>query len=464
MSERQEMFEDQERQRLAAELANKQAREAREREIFEQRQQARVVPKVTPRPVTPPPTITKTTPIQRRGAAFKPKKTITDVANSLFRDANLPTVEQQREAIRTIGISAARQLFKPTTIKEAKARLGLVIVEPLIGGAEEATLGFGSQSASRPETLQLRIVGAIATPTAADFAVGWALSKLGITKVGKAIIKKVDDFLTGKSQTLGLTADQLDELRQLSKIEDLDKLEDALKKINPDTLSGIEEISDFYRKNPAQFSAGASVIPEPVFIFENIADDLSLEADDLILLINQNKDLFADGTIITALISTLSQKDAVKVLSETTNLSDAQISSVVSEIKSRSKTRSELFEEAKSRIIVEPTITPIQVQAQTQAQIQQTTKELLTEPVLTEVITTPTVILGKPEREKRNKINLPLFRGRKQKYQVTFFFTTTEKEVKVVEARSFPSAVNKAQRGRRPRKKQPKLIDIVKIK
>ena len=75
MSERQQAFEDQERQRLAAEAANRDAREALAEKTA-----------VTPRPPTPTkPTITPPTqPVRRRGAAFKPKKTITDVANNLI--------------------------------------------------------------------------------------------------------------------------------------------------------------------------------------------------------------------------------------------------------------------------------------------------------------------------------------------------------------------------------------------
>jgi len=56
-----------------------------------------------------------------------------------------------------------------------------------------------------------------------------------------------------------------------------------------------------------------------------------------------------------------------------------------------------------------------------------------------------------------------LFRGKKSMFRVTFFFTKSETEVKNVEARSFVEATQKAQRQRKTRKKQPRLIDVVRL-
>jgi len=121
----------------------------------------------------------------------KPQKNINDVAQNLYNKANLPSKEHQDLMVKQYGVSGAKARMKPT-VKQVKARLGLAIIEPIVGGAQEATLGLVKVN-NRPHTQQLRIIGALATPTAADMIAAYTLSKLALGKKAKRILQKIDE-------------------------------------------------------------------------------------------------------------------------------------------------------------------------------------------------------------------------------------------------------------------------------
>lgn len=425
---------------------------------------------------------TKSIELPKRGAAAPPLKgkTITDLANKLYGEANLPTISDQKQAVKDLGISGARQKFKPKNVNEVKARLGLAIVEPIIGGIDEATFGLtSSQSASRPATQQLRILGAIATPTAADAVAGWVLAKAGATRIGKSALKKMNKYLLDVGDPIfpKLTAAELDEVRQWEKLGGgLTNLRRTAKK-SPKILNSIEEISDFYKKNPAQFSAGASFIPEEVFIFQNLANEYDFEIDELINFVQKNDDLFSDGTIITGLLPTLSKKDKRKLLGATTTLPSKQINKIINKIDTTYFSKTDLdalldqlpeireLEETKIFDITKPDEKVIPDTDHIPKTVPKTT---LDEPVIPieepvpvdEVIGTPPLGLPKTEVEARRQLTLTLRAGKKETYRVSY---KGEKSF-TFEARSFPDAMQKGQRIRTPTKKLPKSGELVRIR
>lgn len=399
--------------------------------------------------------------------------TIVDIANKLTQDAGF--VQKT---------SLAQKPIKPTR-KQLKARLGLAIIEPIIGGVQEATLGLiGPQQ--RPATSVLRIAGAVATPTAADMAAGWIFARAGATALGRRTLKKMEKFLLNIGDPIfpKLTPAQLDEVRQWEKMGGgLTHLQRTAKKA-PGILKTVDQISDFYKKNPAQFSAGASFIPEEVFIFQKFAEKYDFEIDELILFINKNDDLFSDGTIINGLIGVLKPSDAKKVIGATTKLPKDVIDDLV-ETRRTFKPGLDVTpvpipapptEETRPDTGIEVGTgtgeTEVTQEAALDQAVETITKqikttsfdeELLEEPTLNEV--TPSFNLKLKEKDElvRGKLNLRLFRGRKSLFRVTFFFSRSTTEIKTVEARSFGEAMNKAQRRRKPRKKQPRLVDLVKL-
>jgi len=450
--------------RVAEDAKRRRDEEQRQRDVFEQRQRAervaaRTKPKVRGTRVSLPavkPTAPKRPTVQRVTGI-----NLTKAADKLTKQAGF---------VRKTGL-----LQKPTkpTVKQLKARLGLLVIEPILGGAQEATIGIPTvKGAAKPATSVLRIAGAVATPTPADFVAGWAFSKAGVTEVGRRALKKMEKFLLDIGDPIfpKLTPAELAEVRQWEKLGGgLTNLRRTAKK-SPEILKTVEQISDFYKKNPAQFSAGASVIPEEVFIFQNFAREYDFEVDDLINFINKNDDLFSDGTLINGLVGVLNPSDVKKVVKKTTTLPSEVIDDLV-EQRREFTPPGEKPEAAPPIPVDDPTpVPPIPIEIQEPViddppppppVIIQDPPPV--EPVIQETPPTPPITLNKRQREMRRGLNLRLFRGKKSMFRVSFFFSRSISEVKNVEARSFVEAVNKAQRQRKPRKKQPRLIDVVKL-
>jgi len=401
-----------------------------------------------------------------------------ETANTLYSQANFPTIDEQKQAIETYGISKARTMFKPQTATEAKARLGLAVIEPIIGGGREVLFPFAqSLGRGRPGTEGIRILGGLATPSAADMVAGYTLSKLGATTKGRAVLKKVNNYLTdiGDPFFPKLTASELDEIRQFEKIG-LTDLRRTVQR-NPEILNTVSEIVEYYEKNPASYAAGAAVIPEEVVIFRSIAKKIDWDVDDLVYFINKNDDLFADGSLISSILPSLSKEDAAKVLEETTSLPQDQIDNVIEQLR-KAAPRTDLAEaqvsdqipEEEQGFIIEqipeqvPKLTPVQVPELTTAQelAQELPQGTVEETITEETLEPSPIIPFKLKTEKRRKLNLKLFNGPKIKYRVTLRYQDKTKQTRTVEARSHPEAIAKAEMGKN-RSKTLKTVESERI-
>jgi len=76
----------------------------------------------------------------------------------------------------------------------------------------------------------------------------------------------------------------------------------------------------------------------------------------------------------------------------------------------------------------------------------------------------PKPFLPKSKPGERRDIRLRLWGGPKEKYRVKFSYPKGQSQTLTVEARSFPEAVNKAQRSRRGNRYLPSVVDITKVK
>ena len=177
-------------QRTASKDVGKSVDKAKAKQMDKSGQTAREQTKIRA-PMVPRPKPRKPKPQLKYRTNTPPKNNINKIADKLYREANFPSKEHRELMIKTHGsVSAARAKTKPT-VKQLKARLGLAVIEPIIGGSQEATLG-AIKVKNRPATDPLRIIGAVATPTAADMAFAYTVTKIAAGgKRGTEILKKL---------------------------------------------------------------------------------------------------------------------------------------------------------------------------------------------------------------------------------------------------------------------------------
>jgi len=404
----------------------------------------------------------KTTPADKtqppRSALTKPKNTITDIANDLYVQANFPSVAEQKKAVETMGISAARNTqFKPKNLTELKARAGLGLIEPLIGGVEDLTLGLTlSSSRSRPATQQVRIIGAIATPSALDYAAGYGLNKLMSTSTGRKIIAKLNQY--GDDVAKYFTSDEEKQFNKIiGNIDDLKGKDPG--EFAEDYKKTIKEIAEYYEKHPQ--AARQQVVLDLEFNKPQYDKFLSKYALDLDL----------PASTITAYLMRLTPKQQTEYLAENTKLSSTQISDTIEQLREMNQQRIESDEALV--IITEPVIAQTEIpgiapieesttrSAQTQEPASAQEQETVQVTAQTEIPTVIPILRLNPQSEERKSINLRLFNGPRERYRVKFTYPKGGKEVITVDARSFPEAVNRAQMARKPNKYPPSITDVV---
>ena len=119
-------------------------------------------------------------------------KNLSATVDVLYKEANFKAPSDLKADIKKYGsLSAAKAHSKPT-MKEAVARLGLCILEPIIGGVEESTFYMlhDDLAKNRDSTQSLRILGALATPTPADMAFSKLLDKTKDLLKAKGVVLK----------------------------------------------------------------------------------------------------------------------------------------------------------------------------------------------------------------------------------------------------------------------------------
>ena len=492
----------------------------------------------------------------------KPDYNISDVANRLYKEANL-TIDQSKRTGKT----------KIPTVKEAKARLSLAIIEIIIGGSIEGLYGTGGGKSlsdaakNRSKTAQLRFIGALATPTAADMVAGYTLAKLGATKIGKAVTTKLyhqklkllnvidplpvaaeenglmllhkfsdktsrsiptKEYFEAQKALKTITPDMLDDLVDYGVVtaDDIKLFEQfvgnkgystsdmrnalpAIKKIvsvsdpglTVDESKFVESFVGKYgvttkelRELPAdvlqnvarrygdptlrsKYTAGASLIPEDLYIFQELAYDLNMDSGELINFLKKNNNHFASGSIIAAIIPSLSKKDTKNLLEETTDLPKTEIKNIIEQLRKaapRDKinittipdtdTKPDEIIDTKPDEIIDTKPDEIIDTKPDEATIQEPLEEPITEeePIQEEEpIETPLIKLSLKDKKKRKELNLSLFRGKKRIYEATYYHKAGRTEtIGPIQARSLFDATQKAQRARRSSKQIPRKGSI----
>ena len=497
------------------------------------------------------------------------------------------------EAGYTERTSLSQKPVKPT-FKQMKARVGLALIEPIIGGAEEATFGIGtiSQSRNRPATALFRVTGGLLTPTAADAVFNYAIGKMvtGGQKGRKILAKLLDNtpdpmwnnvaIKAARERTFesiggarGLTTTQIresftpikkflasvddiaypatptrkmlddakkavdtldtaellkgirrkqgqlagvtvEDVRMLEKIKRIDSVTDfttadlrntknALKRIDfrigkleeaaltagekkflETEIGSLGQSTDDIRNRLSRDAAlkkklqdivdKVGMDPTTARMAEVIEDVQDLtdftdpyEVWDAIDFVDKIPDHKLKASLMSSIILGLSDKDARKMLDETTSLTETEIDNVIEQLRKPAPRQDQpqdqipdiIPDEIEDTIpdeVQEPDIEPpIQITDPIQDIIPDTPTPTIVEPQPPdepidepEPIDPTPVIPFKLKTEKRKKLNLKLFNGPKTKYRVTLRYQDKTKQTRTVEARSHPEAIAKAEMGK----------------
>jgi len=197
----------------------------------------------------------------RRSAMIRPKILYSDIVQTLYDKSNFPSQEDMQKALKENGLNA-KQKFRANTIGEALTRFAYALTETIGGGLREASLGLtGSIGVEkRPGGELYQIAGAVATPTALDYAAGAVLAKIAPLKNGKKILQKIDEYfypdnLWANKQLIAKQARfwemegavgklTTSELRDLKKVIKTLNLEEAKPFISSAEFKTLKQISD----------------------------------------------------------------------------------------------------------------------------------------------------------------------------------------------------------------------------
>jgi len=414
-----------------------------------------------------------------RGSWYGERPTIDfhKITQSLYEKSNYPTKAEIDKALEEHGMAAMRE-FGPKSVGQALTRLAYGAAEMIEGGVTEATLGlaYDPKSSERPLALPLQVAGGLLTPTALDYAFGAVLTKLGITKAGRKLIRKLGGLLeSGDDIPTSLT---IAEAKQFEKIMGTSGITTSdLRKLDKKTLKTIQDVAEYYEKHPAQFTAGAAYVPPEQLFYDEIIDNLGWDVDEYIDFLKTYGDrLNVDKNFLAGVLLRVNLNDVVKVL-------DATAVEIPSDYKDRPASPGLVLRE-ETKTILDEALTPLPEEVPDTIppgtipkEIPKTIPEKIPgtpptpppEPVPEEPTPPPpeepTVpFLPKSKPEERRDIRLRLFSGPKEKYRVKFSYPKGQSQTLTVEARSFPEAVNRAQRSRRGNRYLPSVVDITKVR
>lgn len=156
------------------------------------------------------PKVTKKPAPKTRTALRKPEHSFPEVIQDLYDKSNYTPTSKLNEIAKTKGPAAAREAARPKTLGEAFTRLAYASAEVVGGGIREATLGLtGSMGVeNRPGGIMFQLAGGLLTPSVADYAAGFALTKLSKTTAGQKILASAYHNklkLLNKVDDLGIT-------------------------------------------------------------------------------------------------------------------------------------------------------------------------------------------------------------------------------------------------------------------
>jgi len=413
-------------------------------------------------------------PKPKKSALTKPKILYQDIIQGFYDKSNYPNKLEVKTALEKKGL-AAKDDFKPKNINEAYNRAAYAVTETIGGGIRWATLGLtGSMGAEKRDTRAplYQTLGAVLTPSVQDMAASYLVGKALQTKTGRAAIKKFNKLKGKITAPKKLSSAQIKELKQLTKIDDPEFWK------TPEGMKLFEQLNKrvtHYIENPEAYTAGASVIPEDVYIYQTLPPKVTPDiykqfiakyGDKVDLSTKALLALYSSGTLPkpNELLKDIADYNLDKPLSKMSLKEKTELAQDIG------ITEEELSEQELDAILGGlGELTPQDVKEIVETTSKQTprlTLETTTEQTLDETpietrIETQPLKLSPSEKKKRRELNLSLYRGKKTLYEVHYDFKGGKTQrIGPLEARSLVDALNRAQRRRMAHKTLPRKIIV----
>ena len=427
--------------------------------------------------------VTTGPPKPRRSTLNKPPILFSEVIQGFYDKSNYPSKVEMTAALDKYGL-AAKDQFKPQTVNEAANRALYAVSETIGGGIRWATLGLtGSLGAENrgPAAQIYQTLGAVLMPTVQDMAANAMVGKALQTKAGRALIAKFNKYKGKLTKPSALSAKQLDELSQLTKINDPDYWK------TPDGMKLFEQLNKrvtHYLENPEAYTAGASVIPEEVYIYQTLPPGMTPDiytqfvakyGDNVDLSTKALLALFASGGVprIDDVLKDMGKAGLDQPLKD---LSKSKLDQLAKQLEISGQELAAMIDlDLESNIYnTDPVEDTGPIEDITPIQDTPPIKDPKPIPPPTEtppptddpkpVDPTPPIILSDDDVAERREINLKLYNGPSLDYRVKYYYKQGRTETLLVPARNLLEAIGRAQRMKRPSKTMPYLVDIKKVK
>lgn len=414
-----------------------------------------------------------------RSALNKPKgKTFDQVIQGFYDRSKYPSQAEVKKALETSGL-AAKDQFKPQTLDEAANRALYAVTETIGGGVRWATLGLtGDLGASERDTRATlyQSLGAFLTPSVQDMAANYLVGKALQTTAGRKAIQQFNKLKGKLTMPDKLTASQLDDLQQLTKVDDPEFWTTAEGR---ELFEQLNARVTHYIENPEAYTAGASVIPEDVYIYQTLpprvtpdiyeqfiakyGDKVDLSSKALLALLSSGAVPKPDDVLRDALRTDFTDPRNVFDGSKLDELAE-QLGISLAELEAQLSTdlQSTIINNTEDTIddTIEDT-TDDTTERETPKLITETIQETVTEEPLEEPgdQITPPLELSLEDQEKRRQMQRLMFKGPVEKYRVSYGYgyNTT------IEARSLPEALAKVQRSKPVTLNTPQDIIVERI-
>lgn len=420
------------------------------------------------------------------GTAPKFKETMEALQTSsdeFFSKSGLPDAAEINKYLQEHpGARLGPSKWKAKNTDEALNRLGYAAAQMSIGGAVEVGLPFSLTAVpplSREADRGFRVLGGLLTPSPADLLAGQLLSKIAKSKTWRKIIGKYGEVEVTELEKAA--AREIEKLKGPGQPYSTAEIRKGVNKI----YRKLEDVAEFYKDHPElatpeRSSAGSAQVPKVVLEFEDFLDDLGWDMDEYLNFMRSRAPELPAGTIVNILAGSMDRGTTL----EDTVIDLGDYKDLPMRLIDREKLKTEPDTgtgEATEEDTTEETTggggtgeREDQVTEQVVEEVVDGGQETIPEPPPPEEpappgeptpIEEPTLpFLPESKPEERRDIRLRLWGGPKEKYKVKFTFPGGPSQTLTVEARSFPEAVNRAQRSRRGNRYLPSVVDIERVK
>lgn len=404
------------------------------------------------------------------GPQFKKTiETLQKASDRFYEGSGLPDRDKLIElAVIKPGSRLGPSPYKVKNTEEALNRLGWAATEMTIGVAVEEGFPFSIGELPPPSKgtdTGLRVLGGLLAPSPADLVAGQIIARLAKTKTWQKLIGKYGEV--DVSELEKQAAREIEKLKGKGQAYSVAEIRKGVNKV----YNNLEDIAEFYRKHPElatpeRSSAGAAQVPKVVQEFEDFLDDLGWNMDEYLKFMRSRAPELPVGALVNILAGISDRGEPI----EETIIDLSSYTDRADKYKFTPEEKAALAEAAEA--LQDQAQEPIQDTPERAVQDTPQRQEQVT-PQKAEQVTPQRVLEKKPLRDEEGRFIKPrtlptgrgpdtmrFYQGKKQRYKVEFTYPRGGKETVTVEARSYPEAMQIAQRARTPRRDIPSEVNL----